>query len=203
MRGQLSIAIALAVASVQSPAHGQATAPATTIPPGFSMGKRNVLVHEASGTKFPASAAGFVRFYEDSVGDTGTNAVVSYRRTIGGAPVIARFAVFHIEGVTAQLHFISMKSSVGTYFQGQTFSDVELISEGPYDFSGVKKGAAYQGRFTAKLGEVPYELSLTTVDFGYWDGRLTAAYPAAYGGASRSALKQLVEKIEDGWSRRE
>lgn len=68
-------------------------------------------------------------------------------------------------------------------------------SEGPMRMMGLKPG--YQGRLTAKLGEIPYELSLSTMKLGFWDARLTAAYPEARASRARRNIIGLVDTLRE------
>lgn len=169
------------------------------VPTGFRMDRGERLVHVASGTVFPAKMAGFTRTFETALDGDGKTVVVSYRKMIGGEPVVARIAITHIVGLTAQEHFIGLKSLVGTYFRDVSFTDIVPTGEGPLGYPNPTKGNAYQGRFTAKHDGKDYELSLSTADFGYWDIRLTAAYPAASARSAQGRIRKLADAIAKSW----
>jgi hypothetical protein len=178
---------------------GPLWAQAVNIPEGFKMERGDRLVHIASGTSFPAKMAGFIRTFESTPSPGGSTGIVSYRKVIAGEPVAARIAVTHIEGLNAKEHFLALKTLVGKYFNDLPFTDIVATTDGPLIYPRVEDGHAYQGHFTANHAEKPYELSLSTVDFGYWDVRLTAAYPTADAYKARASLRRLADAIAKGW----
>lgn len=185
MKYGLRMALALGVAAICQPVSAGAP-PAAPI--GYKAKADGTLVHKASGTRFPDHFGGFTRFSSSSYDVKGHDAVISYHEQVGGKPVVARIALIHIVGMTPKEHFLGLKTMVGSYFQDLAFSHVQPQGEGPFILPGDGKLIGYQGRFRAMQGRVPYELSLTTVNFGYWSARLTAAYP-------RSAAVQAQEDI--------
>ncbi len=173
------------------------------VPRGFVARGGSLLIHKASGTVFPPALAGFTRTSVEPFDARGHDVAVSYRYLSKGEPVVARVALLHVEMLSARDHFVSMKPLVGTYFRSLSFSNIRPTDEGPVRLEDMKKGSGYQGHFSALLGREPYELSLTTVNFGYWDVRLTAAYPTRQAGEARKHIVALVASLrETGLTRR-
>ncbi len=173
-----------------------AVAAKTVVPDGFHLKRGTTLVHKASGTQFPLHLAGFTRALSSPMDLTGHDIVIGYRETIGGDPVVARIAMIHLEGMTPKEHFLGMKAVVGTYFQDMPFTDIAIQGEGPFDPPGLRPGSGYQGRFRAMHGEIPYEISLSTVKLGYWDVRVTAAYPASAAAQAQADIAKLVIALQ-------
>ncbi|TZG28640.1 hypothetical protein FYJ91_00350 [Sphingomonas montanisoli] len=192
-RTKLIPAVALALATIPAVA-GAACVDA--IPTGFVCRGNDVLVHEASGTAFPKQLAGFTRFYEQPIDLTGHDVTIAYGRDLKGTAIVARVALIHIEAMTPKEHYLGMKSLIGQYFGALKFSDLKPSGEGPFDPPGMKPGSGYQGRFSAVADGVPYELSLSTVSFGYWSARLTAAYPTDGAATTRASILELARKLE-------
>ena len=167
-----------------------------TIPTGFKCRGNDTLVHEASGTVFPKELAGFTRFYEQPFDLTGHDVTIAYSQQLDGKPVIARVALIHIEAMTPKEHYLGMKSLIGQYFGSLKFTDLKPAGEGPFDPPGMKPGSGYQGRFAAIADGVPYELSLSTVSFGYWSARLTAAYPSEGAPKTRASILEFARKLQ-------
>jgi len=191
MTRRIIMAMLAAGIAVAQPASGQTA----TAPTGFILEKDGLWLHEASGIEFPARAGGFVRDFETTLDENGRTVVISYRKTLKGEPVIARIALFQLIGLTPAQHFAALRSMVGSYFRDVTFSDVTLAGEGPFDPPRLAPGSGYQGRFHGRLGDIPYELSLSTIRYGSWDARLTAAYPASQSAYARKRILELVEDI--------
>jgi len=173
-----------------------AAAKKADIPAGFSLKARGMLHHKASGTDFPLLLAGFTRSAERAYDLSGKDAAVAYRQTIDGKDVVARIALLQIAGMTPKEHYLGMQALVGEYFQGMSFTEVAPRGEGPFDPPGLAPGSGYQGRFSAMLNGTPYELSLSTVKLGKWDGRVTAAYPAASADRAQANIVNLVAGLQ-------
>ncbi len=186
----MTAALALGTASAAS------AACAEEAPTGFKCKGADLMVHEASGTEFPKQLAGFTRVYEQPFDLTGHDVTIAYKREMDGRPVIARISLIHIEAMTPKEHYLGMKALVGSYYRSIDPVDIKPAGEGPFDPPGMKPGSGYQGRFAAKVDGTPYELSLSTVSFGYWSARLTAAYPAEAAPVSRAAILDLATKLE-------
>lgn len=166
------------------------------IPEGFKCKGKDAVVHSASGTAFPKQLAGFTRLYEQSLDLSGQEAAIGYRRETPAGPIVVRVALLHIEAMTPKEHYLGMKSLVGAYFQTIKFTDIKPAGEGPFDPPGMKQGSGYQGRFRATSDGKPFELSLSTVSYGYWSARLTAAYPSEDAAVSRAAVLDLAKKLQ-------
>lgn len=191
MRLCLSIFTPLAFSLAASPA----TARERDASPGFTLTSNGTLIHRASRTQFPAAVAGFTRMRSKALDNKGREISVSYVQNIGGKAVIARIALIHMEKMTAMEHVIGLKSFVGTFFSDLKLTNIRSRSEGPLQMKGMKPGSAYQARFAARVGKIPYEVSLTAVNYGYWDARLTAAYPSAAAGQSKARIIELVTEL--------
>lgn len=181
----LCLAIPPAAASAQKREAGR----------GFALTKDGTLIHRASRTRFPAALAGFTRVRANALDDKGHDIAISYSQKIGGTPVVARVALIHMEGLTAKEHVLGLKPAIGANFADLKLRDVRPQSEGPIDLEGMKPGSAYQARLRARVGRTPYEVSLTAVNFGYWDARLTAAYPKAVAPQSQARITELVAAL--------
>lgn len=162
---------------------------------GFKLEKDGTLIHKASKTRFPVQLAGFTRARATAFDKKGHDFAVSYSQTIAGKPVVARIALIHIEGLKPKEHVLSLKPVIGTYFRDLKLSNVRPQSEGPLTLKGMKPGSGYQARFGARLGRTPYEMSLSAVNFGYWDARLTAAYPSAVAPQAQARVIALVSEL--------
>lgn len=169
---------------------------------GFTLMKDGTLVHRASKTRFPLQLAGFTRARANAFDAKGHDIAISYSRTIAGKPVVARIALIHIVGLTPKEHVLSLKPVVGSYFRDLKLRSIRPQSEGPVDLAGFKPGSAYQARSRAMLGKTPYEVSLTAVNFGYWDARLTAAYPHAVASQAQKSILELVQDLRKSGPKR-
>jgi len=194
---RLIVAVTAALFATAVPASIAVAAPdREQVPEGFKYKRGDTLVHEASKTEFPKELAGFTRVYEEPFDLTGHDVVIAYRREIEGKPVVARIALIHIEGMTPKEHYLGIKSLIGTYFRSIKFTDLKPAGEGPFDPPKMQPGSGYQGRFAALADGVPYELSLSTVSYGYWSARVTAAYPAADAPKSRAGVLALATALQ-------
>lgn len=169
---------------------------------GFTLMKDGTLIHRASKTRFPMQLAGFTRARANAFDAKGHDIAISYNRTIAGKPVVARIALIHIVGLTPKEHVLSLKPVIGTYFRDLRLRSIRPQSEGPVDLPGFKPGSAYQARSRAVVGKTPYEVSLTAVNFGYWDARLTAAYPHAVAPQAQKSIFDLVGELRKSGPKR-
>lgn len=174
---------------------GAATAQKREAGAGFTLTKDGTLVHKASKTRFPLQLAGFTRARANAFDNKGHDIAISYSQTIAGKPVVARIALIHIVGLTPKEHVLSLKPVVGSYFRDLKLTGLRPQSEGPVTIKGMKPDSAYQARFGGRLGRVPYEVSLTAVNFGYWDSRLTAAYPSAVAPQAQARIVDLATEL--------
>ena len=181
----LGLAISTAPASAEKREAGR----------GFTLTKDGTLIHKASHTQFPLVLAGFNRVRANALDAKGHDIAISYSQKIGGTPVVARVALIHMEGLTAKEHVLGLRPAIAANFADLKLRDVRPQGEGPIELEGMKPGSAYQARLHARVGRTPYEVSLTAVNFGYWDTRLTAAYPKAVATQSQARITELVTAL--------
>lgn len=174
---------------------GPASAQKREAGPGFTLTKDGTLIHRASHTQFPLVLAGFTRVRANALDAKGHDVAISYRLAIAGKPVVARIALIHMVGMTAKEHVLGLKPVIGSYFGDLKLKDVRPQAEGPVELAEMKPGSAYQARFRARVSGAPYEVSLTAVDFGYWDARLTAAYPSTVVSVSQARISDLIAAL--------
>jgi hypothetical protein len=191
MRLCLSMLLPLFLSLAASPT----TAQKPEAGPGFTLTGNGTLIHRASRTRFPAAVAGFTRMRSKALDKKGREISVSYVQNIGGKAVIARVALIHMEKMTAKEHVVGLRSFVGTFFTDLKLRNIRPQSEGPFEVQGMNPGSAYQVRLGARVGRIPYEVSLTAVDFGYWDARLTAAYPNVVANQAQARITELVTEL--------
>jgi hypothetical protein len=165
--------------------------------PGFEAKKDGTLVHRASHYRFPLQLAGFTRDAVVPFDVKGHDVAVTYQKTVDGNPVIARIALIHIIAMTPKEHFLGLKGTVGHFFK-EKFTNIAQRGEGPFTPPGASPSSGYQGRFSVNLDGTPYELSLSTVKLGYWDSRLTAAYPAAVAPQAQQEILSLATALQAG-----
>lgn len=179
-----------------SSALGAATAPvaiassAGSVPDGFSLAADGTtLVHVASGFRFPARLAGFTRLKEQAFDPSGHYVAIGYDRPLGGSAdhVVVRIALVHIRDMSAHDHYTIMKSAAMAHFSAPA-----VLSEGPVPFPADPQLSAWRGIFTGTRNGQPWRFSLTTVDYGYWSGRLTAAYPQSRAAEAEQDLAALI-----------
>lgn len=163
------------------------------IPDGFVLAPdRTTLVHLASGLRFPAEFAGFRRLRERAFDPGGEYIAVGYDRPLGlGADrIVVRIAVVHIDDMSAHDHFSIMRQRTMAHFSAPT-----LLSEGPTRIPNRPRLDAYRGTFSGLRDGQPWHFSLTTVDYGYWSGRMTAAYPENRADEAEKHLDTLLARI--------
>jgi len=188
----ISTAIAIAAATGTAASAAGATDGAT---PGFTASSQGDLVHDATGTRFPAAAFGFTRVSTIAFDPSGEYATVTYQRGKGSGRSFAQIALVQISDMTALEHYAAMSPVIGTYFPGLKFEAITPIANGPMALAGVEPRHAWQGRFSATLDQRPYFLSLSTLDMGAWSGRVTAAYPKADARNVQARILALVGKV--------
>jgi hypothetical protein len=165
-------------------------------PEGFKLQKDGTLIHEKSGTHFPIVYQGFGRTNNYAYDPGGKNVSVVYTAQMRGQMAEARIALVHILMMSAHEHYAALSPVIGTYFQDMHFSKVKSIEDGALQVPGLAADAAWQGRFRAVRNGQPYLLSLTTVSFGYWSARITAAYPAAQAADAQARITALIGEIQ-------
>lgn len=184
-----AVVVLAGVVSAQSAAQPLATTTSSAIPDGFHLVDGDVLVHDASGTRFPATLAGFTRVKQWSSDPKGESIAIEYWRSLTSGTVTARVSLIHIEQMPASDHYAIMKPMAESYFH-----DVHPLSEGPVAIAGVPPGTVWRGEFTGTREGIGYRFSMTTVDLGYWDARVVTAAPLD---AGADALQQLDQLIAD------
>lgn len=164
------------------------------VPLGFTP-DGDVLIHTASGFRFPAQVAGFTRMKEGGSDPSGEYIAIGYERQLGrDDKIIVRIAIVHLVDMTAAEHYIIMKPvAMSHFFAASVVSETTFSIEGQPDIPG------YRGVFAGERDGNPWRFSLTTVDFGYWDGRLASAYPAERACDAESALDGLLAAFR--WQR--
>lgn len=178
------------LASTPAPTATTATA---EIPDGFVLAPdTTTLVHLASGLRFPAEFAGFKRLRERAFDPSGEYIAVGYDRPLGSGAdrIVVRIAVVHIDDMSAHDHFSIMRQRTMSHFSAPT-----LLSEGPTRIPNRPRLDAYRGMFSGLRDGEPWHFSLTTVDYGYWSGRMTAAYPESQAGEAEKHLDTLLARI--------
>lgn len=165
-------------------------------PTGFHLEKDGTLIHEKSRTRFPLTFEGFARTSNYAFDPGGKNVAVVYTYSVGQQMVEARIALVHILMMSAHEHYAGLSPVIGTYFQDMAFTGVRPIGDGALQLPGMAPDAAWQGRFRAMRKRQPYLLSLTTVDFGYWSARVTAAYPQARAAEAQARIVRLIAQIQ-------
>ncbi|AVA16206.1 hypothetical protein KRR38_35525 [Novosphingobium sp. G106] len=153
------------------------------------------MIHTASGFRFPAQVAGFTRMKERGSDPSGEYVAIGYERQIGqDDQIIVRIAIVHLVDMTAAEHYTIMKSVAMSHF-----SAVSVLSETRFSIGGQPDIPGYRGVFAGERGDHSWRFSLTTVDFGFWDGRLASAYPAGRAREAESALDGLLSAFR--WQR--
>ncbi|AGH51978.1 hypothetical protein G432_21490 (plasmid) [Sphingomonas sp. MM-1] len=150
------------------------------------------MVHVASGLRFPTEFAGFTRMRERAFDPGGEYIAVGYDRPLGTGSdrIVVRIAVVHIEDMSAHDHYEIMRQSTMSHFSAPT-----LLSQGPTKIPNQRRLDAYRGTFTGARDNQPWLFSLTTVNYGYWSGRMTAAYPENQAAEAQKQLGTLLAAI--------
>lgn len=145
------------------------------------------IVHKDSGFVFPALVAGFRRECEMTKDFTGNYFEIGYVKEIGQNRIDVKIAVIHLVDLTAHDHYQIIKPDIMS-----RFSSAAAISEGEYFISGRPELDAYQGIFDSEYQGTPWHFSITAIDYGHWDARLTVSYPAEIEKAARNDLMELI-----------
>jgi len=151
----------------------------------------SAIVHKDSNFIFPAETAGFRRLCEMTADFSGESFQIRYERMIGEQLVSVDIAVVHLEDLTARDHYQIIKPSVMSHC-----SSASIESERDYFISGRDDLDAYQGIFDGQKDDVPWHVSLTAIDYGYWDARLIASYPHELDVPAQEALMELVNAFQ-------
>lgn len=168
-------------------------AAATTVPDGFALAPDGTtLVHVASGLRFPAEFEGYTRLRERAFDPGGEYIAIGYDRPLGTGRdrIVVRMAVVHIDKMPARDHYLIMRQATMSHFAAPT-----IVSEGPATIPTNRRLQAYRGTFTGYRDGKPWRFSLTTVNYGYWSGRMTAAYPESEAAEAEKYLGVLLAEI--------
>ena len=183
-----SIAPAAAVAQV-----GPVAAAPSEIPEGFTLAADGTtLVHTASGLHFPAEFEGFKRLNEKTFDPSGEYVAIGYDRPLGTGKdhIVVRMAIVHIDQMSARDHYMIMRQAAMAHFAAPS-----IASEGPAKIPTNRKLDAYRGTFSGYRDNQPWLFSLTTVNYGYWSGRMTAAFPQAQSAEAEKYLGLLLGEV--------
>jgi hypothetical protein len=165
-------------------------------PEGFKLESDGTLIHKTTGTRFPLLYNGFARTNNFAYDASGKDISVVYSYAVGKQTVEVRIALVQIMMMSAHEHYAGLAPVVGTYFSDLHFAKVMPLGDGAIALEGVKPDHAWQGRFKAMRGKVPYTLSLTTISKDHWDARITAAYPTALSADAQAKIVGLATEIQ-------
>ena len=166
---------------------------ATDIPSGFVLdADGTTLVHLASSVRFPAEFAGFKRLRERGFDPSGEYIAIGYDHPLGSGAdkLVVRIALVHIRQMSAHDHYSIMRQATMSHFSAPT-----VLSEAPATIPNRPQLDAYRGTFSGTRDGQPWRFSLTTVDYGYWSGRMAAAYPDSLAEEAQKDLDTLIAEI--------
>ena len=149
------------------------------------------IIHKDSGFIFPTSIAGFRRECEMTTDFSGNNFEIGYLRDSEDHEIEIKIVIIHLEQLNAQDHYKIIKPDLLSQY-----SSAAVVSEGDYFVSGRPDIAAYQGIFDGDKAGVPWHFSVTALDYGYWDARLTASYPQEIDTAAQTAIMELITAFQ-------
>jgi len=183
---------ALALTLASSPAAAECVIGAAPLFDPFAPYKEpGSIIHKDSGFIFPATIAGFRRECEMTTDFSGNNFEIGYLRDIEGHQIEIKIAIVHLEELKAEDHYKITRPDVMSHYSGAT-----IVSEGDYFVSGRPDIAAYQGIFDGDKDGVPWHFSVTALDYGYWDARLTASYPQEIDATAQEAIMELIAAFQ-------
>lgn len=149
------------------------------------------IIHKESGFIFPATIAGFRRECEMTTDFSGNNFEIGYLRDFEDHEIDIKLSIIHLVELNAEDHYQIVKPDLLSQY-----SSAAVVSEGEYFVSGRPEIAAYQGIFDGDKDGVPWHFSVTTLDYGYWDARLTASYPQEIDTAAQAAIMELITAFQ-------
>ncbi len=191
LAGYLSLAL-LALPLASSPAAAECVKGAGPLFDPFAPYKEpGSIIHKESGFVFPASVSGFRRECEMTTDFSGNNFEIGYLRDVEGHEIEVKIAMVHLEQLNAQDHYRIVKPDILSQY-----SNPAVVSEGDYFVSGRPDIVAYQGIFDGDRDGVPWHFSVTALDYGYWDARLTASYPQEIDAAAQAAIMELITAFQ-------
>lgn len=149
------------------------------------------IIHKESEFVFPASIAGFHRKCEMTTDFSGNNFEIGYLRDFEDHEIEVKITIVHLEQLNAKDHYLIAKPDLLSQY-----SSPAVVSEGDYFVSGRPDIVAYQGIFDGDKDGVPWHFSLTALDYGYWDARLTASYPQEIDAGAQAAIMELITAFQ-------
>ncbi len=149
------------------------------------------IVHKDSGFIFPAEVAGFRRECAMTKDFTGNNFQIGYVKDIDEDRVDVKITVIHLVGLKARDHYQIIKPDLMSHF-----SSTAPISEGEYFVSGRPDLDTYQGIFDGEYQNIPWHFSITAIDYGHWDARLTVSYPVEIEPVAQEGLMELITAFQ-------
>lgn len=187
--------LALLCSGLAVPAAAQATTAeaSSEIPEGFTLQPDGTtLLHEASGLRFPAEFDGFKRSSEKTYDPSGEYVAIGYDRPLGTGKdrIVVRMAIVHIDDMSARDHYMIMRQAAMAHFAAPS-----IVSEGQAKIPNNRRLDAYRGTFSGYRDNQPWLFSLTTVNYGYWSGRMTAAFPASQSAEAEKHLGILLGEV--------
>jgi len=185
-------AAALALTLASSPAAAECVIGSAPLFDPFAPYKEpGAIIHKESGFIFPADIAGFRRQCEMTTDFSGNNFEIGYLRDFEGHEIEIRIAIIHLEELNAEDHYKIVKPDLLAQY-----SSAAVVSEGEYFLSGRPEIDGYQGIFDGDKDSVPWHFSVTALDYGYWDARLTASYPQEIDSAAQEAIMELITAFQ-------
>lgn len=185
-------AAALALTLASSPAAAECVIGSAPLFDPFAPYKEpGAIIHKESGFIFPADIAGFRRQCEMTTDFSGNNFEIGYLRDFEGHEIEIKIAIIHLEELNAEDHYKIVKPDLLAQY-----SSAAVVSEGEYFLSGRPEIDGYQGIFDGDKDSVPWHFSVTALDYGYWDARLTASYPQEIDSAAQEAIMELITAFQ-------
>jgi hypothetical protein len=191
LTGFLSLAV-LALTLASGPAAAECVKGAGPLFDPFAPYKEpGSIIHKESGFVFPASVSGFRRECEMTTDFSGNNFEIGYLRDVEDHQIQVKITMVHLEQLNAQDHYRIVKPDILSQY-----SNPAVVFEGDYFVSGRPDIVAYQGIFDGDKESVPWHFSVTALDYGYWDARLTASYPQEIDSAAQEAIMDLIKAFQ-------
>ncbi|MEH6662808.1 MAG: hypothetical protein V7679_14250 [Parasphingorhabdus sp.] len=185
-------AAALALTLASSPAAAECVIGSAPLFDPFAPYKEpGAIIHKESGFIFPADIAGFRRQCEMTTDFSGNNFEIGYLRDFEDHEIEIKIAIIHLEELNAEDHYKIVKPDLLAQY-----SSAAVVSEGEYFLSGRPEIDGYQGIFDGDKDSVPWHFSVTALDYGYWDARLTASYPQEIDTAAQEAIMELITAFQ-------
>lgn len=190
--GRLLATGATAVFLSSSPAAAQCVIDKDQMLDPFAFNRSSYeIVHKDSGFVFPSIVAGFRRECEMTKDFTGNNFEINYVKDIGDHGIDVKITVVHLVDLSAQDHYQIIKPDLMS-----RFSSAAPKSEGEYFVSGRPELDAYQGIFDSEFEGIPWHFSITAIDYGHWDARLTVSYPEEIDVAAQEDVLKLITAFQ-------